>query len=59
MNIVIENVDDGCVGYFKTNINGKELRSDDSFLFFCDVLESLGYNLMFVNTQEVDVEDFE
>lgn len=52
--IIVESVDDGCEGFYRTEINGQKLVADDMNYFFEDVLRALGYNVVYNNIEELE-----
>lgn len=51
--LVIDSVDDGCEGFQRTVIEGKLIKSDDDHYFFNEVLEALGYQVVYNNIEEI------
>lgn len=50
--LIIDSVDDGCEGFQRCVIEGKVIKSDDDHYFFNEVLEALGYQVVYNNIKE-------
>lgn len=50
--LIIDSVDDGCEGFLRAKVNGKEIKSDCEYYFYTELLEALGYDVTYNNIEE-------
>lgn len=51
--LIVEAVDDGGEGFQRCVIDGKVIKSEDEYHFFNEVLEALGYQVVYNNIKEI------